>query len=101
MRPDAWSFDVPPDSIVVTSSYVTKDRMPILLVTHEEDPDEGIIWQFHCGNEDYDPNVLQLVRLDELLALDRDLEQVAKLPLGFRAMRSSKVDAWVFERDKT
>ena len=40
-----------------------KDRMPILHVTPEEDVTKESSQQFHCGNEDYDPNVLQLVRL--------------------------------------
>jgi hypothetical protein len=101
VTPVPWPFDVPRDTIVVTSTYVTKDLMPILYVTHEEDEEEGIIWQFHCGNGDYDPAVLKLVRLDEILSFDGDLVRVAELPLGFRAVRSSKAAAWVFERERT
>ena len=97
MTSDEWPFDVAPDSVVVTSSYVTREHMPVLYVTHEEDPEEGVLWQFHCGNADYSPDVLRLVRLDELLALEGDLIEVAKLPLGFRALRSSKDAPWVFE----
>jgi hypothetical protein len=95
----SWPFDVPPGTIVVTSTFVTERRMPILYVTHEHDEREGIIWQFHCGNNDYDPSVLLLVRLDEILALDASLAQVAQVPVGFCARRSTVDDAWRFERE--
>jgi hypothetical protein len=59
VTPKPWPFDVSPDTAVVTTSYVTKDRQPILYVTHEYSEEEGVTWQFHCGNGDYDPGVLQ------------------------------------------
>jgi hypothetical protein len=75
-------FNVSPDTAVVTSTYITNDGAPVLEVTHEEDPEEGTIWQFHNGNGDYRGSVLQLVRLDELLQLDSTLTQMADLPVG-------------------
>jgi hypothetical protein len=95
--PRPWLFDVPPDTAVVTTSYVTKDRQPILYVTHEYDEDEGVIWQFHCGNGDYDPGVLQLVRLDEILEMDGSIAELAGLPPGFCAKRPSAEDKWTTE----
>jgi hypothetical protein len=98
--PRQWQFDVQPETTIVTSTYVTIDRMPVLYVTHEHDPEEGPIWQFHCGNNDYDPAVLQLVSLKELLALDPSIEQVAQLPVGFCARRPSAQQQWRFEPDQ-
>jgi hypothetical protein len=66
----AWSFDVPPNAAVVTTTYVTRERLPILLVSHEADEDGGISWQFHCGNGDDSPSALQFVGLETILQLD-------------------------------
>ena len=90
-----WPFDVPPGAAVVTTTYVTQRGEPIRFVTHERDADEGIIWQFHCGNNDYSGEVLQLVRLDEVLAIDPSIRSLAKLPIGWCARRTSSSDAWV------
>ncbi len=90
----AWPFDVPPDEAVVTTSWVTRERHPILVVWHEEDDDGGVVWQFHSGNEDYRPEVLQLIRLDEVLALDGSIAELAALPLGGSATRTAGDAPW-------
>ena len=92
----SWPFDAPPDSSVVTSSYVTAKGLPILEVSHEDDEEEGSLWQFHCGNGDFDSTVLQLVRFDEIVRLDPGLVEVAALQRGFQATRASKAAPWVF-----
>ncbi len=89
-----WPFDVAPDTAVITTKYVAYEGAPILLVTHEYDEDEGIVWQFHCGNEDYRPSVLLLVRLDEILKIDSKLYEIAALPQGFSARRATKDMQW-------
>ena len=89
-----WPFDVPPGEAVVTTSYVTGGHEPVCIVTHEADEESGIIWQFHSGNGDYRPEVLQLVRLDEILGLDPSLRALANLPLGHRAERAKQTDQW-------
>jgi hypothetical protein len=95
----SWPFDISPDTVVVTTTYVTRERNPILYVTHERDEEEGVIWQFHCGNGDYSSDVVQLVRLDEILELDGSIAELAGLPLGFCAKRSSARDRWVIEKE--
>src|SRR5271166_4980434 len=95
MEQVGWKFDVPPDSTVVTTSYVTQERMPIVYVSHAHDPEEGIIWQCHCGNGDYDPSVLRLVRFDEILRLEPRVGELARLPVGYKATRAGTNDAWV------
>jgi hypothetical protein len=91
-----WAFDSPRDLAVVTTKYVTLDRLPVLYVTHELDEDGEVLWQFHCGNGDLDPGVLQLVRLDEIVGLDETLTRVADLPLGFSATRRDAGDEWQY-----
>jgi len=87
--------DLSNDTMVVTSSYVTVDRLPILYVSYEYDEEEGHIWQFHCGNGDYSMERMQLVRLDTILALDASLFAIGDLPSGFCATRTSVGMAWV------
>jgi len=94
-----WRFNIGPDTAVVTSSYVTRDRLPILLVSHEDDPDEGPMWQFHAGNGDFSGDVLQLVRLDEILAIDPGLQVLHTLPSGSCAERADVSAPWVVRRD--
>ena len=94
-----WTFDVSPETAVVTSTYVTKESMPVRYVSHEVDENGEIIWQFHCGNGDYDMAVMQLVGLGEIVAIDGSLKQVAGLPLGHSARRAAIGDKWVFQKE--
>lgn len=86
------------DTMVVTSTYVTEDQLPVLYVTHEDD-EGGSLWQFHCGNGDCSSNKMQLVRLDTVLAFDPGLTVLADLKKGFCATRRSPNDPWTVERD--
>jgi hypothetical protein len=63
-------FTLEPDAMVITSTYVTQDRLSILEVTHQYDEDEGHCWQFHCGNGDYSMEKMQMVRLSTILKID-------------------------------
>lgn len=93
-----WPFDVPPETAVVTTAYITRDRMRVVYVSHELDEEEGVIWQFHCGLPDFGGDVLQLVRLDEILAIDPSLSTIAHLPVGYSAQRSETSDDWDLQK---
>ncbi len=99
VKNNSWNFDVSPETAVVTSTYITKHKHPILYVTHEFDEEEGIIWQFHSGNNDYNPEIMQLVRLDEIIEIDSSINELANLPLGYCAKRSHKSDKWIIENE--
>jgi hypothetical protein len=94
-----WLFDIDCDAVVVTTSYVTDRRFPILYVSHEDDGEGGATWQFHCDNGDFSGEVLRLVRLDEILQLDSGLQRVAGLPVGYCARRASADSEWVIEKE--
>ncbi|MEM9400478.1 MAG: hypothetical protein AAF984_09740 [Verrucomicrobiota bacterium] len=83
------------DTMVVTSSYVTSDRMPILYVSYEIDEEEGGIWQFHCGNDDYSEDKIQLVSLNTIIGIDQSVKSVADLKNGYGARRKSVQDPWI------
>src|SRR4051812_3845332 len=92
-------FNISKDTMVVTSKYVTEEGFPILCVSHQQDPEEGDIWQFHSGNGDYDMAKMQLVRLGTILALDPTLLDLGSLPPGFEARRESQSANWEIGRE--
>lgn len=91
------AFDIPNETIVVTSTYVTEQRLPILEVSHEDNEEGGSLWQFHCGNGDYSMERMQLVRLDTVLRLDPSIIEVADIRIGTTAKRVRKETPWIVE----
>lgn len=95
-NPKAWPFSVPATTAVVTSTYVTTGKEPIQVVSREHDEQDGGIWQFHANNGDFRPEVMQIVSLGEICALDPSIEILATtLPLGHTARRVNHLDTWV------
>ena len=88
-------FNYELDSTVLTTSYIISDRLPILLVFHDND-DSGIAWQFHAGSGDYSEDKLKLVSLGQILAIDPTISQLGNLPLGYKAVRKSINDRWEY-----
>jgi len=80
-------FDIDMNNVVLTSTYVTNDKMPILYVSHEVDEDGRPSWQFHCGNDDYDMDKMVLVSFSNILALDSGISKLEDLPVGYAARR--------------
>jgi hypothetical protein len=87
-------FGISDDTAVVTSIYVTKDGMPIIEVTHQDDEEGGHLWQFHAGNGDYSADKLQLVRLSTILRIDPSLKDISHLKLGMTARREAVGEEW-------
>ena len=92
------AFPIPPEEMVITSEYVTVDRMPIVYVSREYDEEEGEVWQFHCGNGDFSMGKMQIVRLSTILGFDASVLEVSDLPMGFCARRSHPDQPWVYAR---
>ena len=88
------TFNISNDTIVVTSTYVTQQGMPIIEISHDDDNEGGSLWQFHCGNGDYSMERMQLVRLDTILAIDSSVQQVSDLELGATAKRNGVGMDW-------
>lgn len=72
---------------------------PVELVSREDDEEEGELWQFHAGNGDFRPEVLQLVGLREILAIDPGLSRLVSLPMGHSARREGTSGEWVITPD--
>lgn len=89
------SFDISWETMVVTSTFVTRDGLPILEVSHEDDGEGGSLWQFHAGNGHYAMDRMQLVRLATILSLDSSVAETAGLGVGLAARRASIGEPWV------
>ena len=90
-------FQMTSDTAVLTTRYVIEDGLPTLEVSHDIDEEDGShLWQFHCGNGDYDMSKIMVVGLSTMLRIDPTLYDVARLPVGFTATRTSNTEEWVF-----
>jgi hypothetical protein len=91
-RPPDWPFDQDPNALAITvRSIVAGD--PILFVSHDAD-DRG--WQFLDGRE---PEAAEgrLIGMAHALRRDPTLRDIADLPPGWMAARTSAADPWVRE----
>lgn len=86
------TYPIPPETTVVTSSYVTAQGLPILVIYHDFDEEDGENWQFHCGNGDFAMETLQLVRFSTVLSIDPTIQEVLDLPLVAARHERASVD---------
>ncbi len=84
-----FPFREAPDTAALTCCHVLAGA-PILHVTH--DAEDGM-WQFLCGGE-HDASEARVIALREAYALDASVGQLAKMPCGCAAQRSSKRGKW-------
>lgn len=85
----ALAFDEDPRLGVVTTAAVLAGA-PILMVSHDED-DGG--WQFLCGTTNASEDG-RIVHLEEIVATDSTVTEVADLPLGWIAYRTAVGGEW-------
>jgi hypothetical protein len=93
MGQSAWKFPDPPNVAVFTTTRVIKDDEPVLYVAH--DAEDGA-WQFHAGAESGSGALAEVmvVSLKSMIERDQSLIELADLPLGWTAERSSSGAPW-------
>ena len=79
--PRDWPFDQGPGVAAITSTHITRQRLPILLVTHYED-DES--WGFQSGLP-LTTAEAQIVAMEEIMKIDPSVGEVAELQPGWSA----------------
>ena len=89
-------FKIPDNTKVFTSTFVIQDKSPITYVTHEASDGS---WQFlsHDQFEKYEDVALE-VELQELLALDATLLELADMRRGYHAFRAKAKDKWLVKK---
>lgn len=83
--------------MVVTSTYVMQEGMPILYVSNDDDGEGGLVWQFHCDNGDYRMEKMLLVRLETVLNIDPGLFKIC-LDVGEEARREDVDSEWIISK---
>ena len=91
-----WPFADTPNPASLTSVDILDRRMPIVLVTHDED--DGT-WQFHSANgAPSSDSEARVVGLKTIVGIDPSVAVLADLPLGWRAVRADANAPWRRER---
>jgi hypothetical protein len=90
MPDNIWTFDQPPNCAVISLRSIVFDCRPILRVSHDED-DHG--WQF-LDNEIVEESNACVVLLEEIIARDPSLREIADLPPGWIAWRDAVGSPW-------
>jgi hypothetical protein len=85
-----WKFDEPKNVAVFTTDRILRGETAILRVFHDH---EDGAWQFLDNGELNNENA-KIVGLGEIVELDPSLTELADLPLGWYAVRSSVNGSW-------
>src|SRR5258705_12610022 len=89
----SWPFADPRNCAVFVTREVMDREEPILLVTHEDGEDS---WSF-IGSSDGTLENCKLIALEEAVAIDSSILQLADLPVSWRAWRDSPQESWIRE----
>jgi hypothetical protein len=87
-----WPFTDPPNVAVIVNRKIVQGHDWIAYVTH--DADDGA-WQFHT--KDAEPPAegeAAVVSLEAILKIDSTIAQLADLPFGWHAWRTSTSEWW-------
>jgi hypothetical protein len=87
---ESWPFEDPENVTAITTVHVLDGRLPVLLVTHDED--DGT-WKILCGTTS-DPKDGCVVCLGCMVSKDPSLRSLADLPRGWTAWRDSVTAPW-------
>jgi hypothetical protein len=89
---EEWKFEDPPNVAVISDRSIFSDGDWIVSVSHM---DEDGSWLFYSSDtRDWDERDTILVGLQEVVRRDESIMELADLPEGWDAWRSSKSSPW-------
>ena len=90
-----WKFDQTENTATVTDKYIIDNKEPVLVVIHYSDDGS---WAFLSGktNDEKDGRVCSMI---EILQVDKSLDKLYKLPIGFIAKRKTYNGKWKIEKN--
>lgn len=87
-----WKFSDPPNVAVFVDRDIFRRDDWIAYVSHD---DEDGSWQFHNSEPGpVDDGDIMIVALEEMVERDESILELADLPEGWHAWRSSKSSPW-------
>src|SRR4051794_15006720 len=87
-----WVFADARNVAVFTTCHVMRLNHPVLHVSHDDD--DGA-WQFHTGERQVEQSDSMIVALEEMVAHDPTLCELADLPYGWIAEREGVGKPWM------
>jgi len=96
MNTKEWPFDQAPNVAAITSTHITKDGLPILLVTHYDDDHS---WGFQSGKP-VTTDDAQVVGMGTIYNMDPTLAEIADLEPGWSAERETVGGEWVSSKSE-
>ncbi|GET45464.1 hypothetical protein CAPN002_09170 [Capnocytophaga stomatis] len=81
--------EINPNTVVVTTSYVTQNQHPIVSVFYDEDGDLQVFSQ-----EGADMEKVQLITFQQILTIDPSLLTIGNLNKGEQFYRDSPKEQW-------
>jgi len=96
MTKGSWVFNEKRNVMVLTTKRVINNEEHIRSVFHDE---EDGMWQFMDGTDVTEDNVV-IVGLEEIVDIDKSIEEVHDLPLGWVAWREGKGKPWYKQRQE-
>lgn len=94
--PEPWPFDQAPDVAAMTSTHITRNGLPVLLVTHYNDVES---WSFQSGLPVTMADA-QVVAMKTVFGFDPTIVEVADLEPGWSAEREHIGGPWVRYQDE-
>ncbi|AZO05255.1 MULTISPECIES: hypothetical protein [unclassified Mesorhizobium] len=97
---ERWDFEDPPNVAVLSVKGIFRHGDWIAYVVHEnddddDDNDERGSWQFYSSDtRDRNESDMMLVGLQEVVDRDKSILELADLPKGWHAWRSSRSSPW-------
>lgn len=90
--PMPFPFDEPENCATFTTRFILEGLDWIGLVFH--DAEDGT-WQFHSLDRELNMKDAAIMSLGNIVRLDPSVEELADLPRGWKARRTSKSSPWV------
>jgi len=88
-------FDDDLQIYVFTTSFVIENKSEITFISHDEDGD----WQFMSDDKTEEEDA-RVISLEEMIAHDSSILELADLPLGYQAERSDKYSEWTISKSE-
>ena len=88
-----WQFEDPPETLVLVEKKVINDNLPVLYALRSRGKNR---WLF-SWSEAVDPEKLVIVRLMDIVELDRSILNICRLPDNWSANRTTAAAAWMLK----
>jgi len=85
-----FKFKEPKNTAVFTCDHVVNKERVILFASHDEDGD----WQFLCGHDDHTTENAKIVSLEQMVQLDRTINELFEMPTSVGAERKKVGAKW-------